>query len=670
MKRFLEVAAFIALLLSISFPQQIDITGKLLDFNNNPIPNAVATLMKTGLTDTTGANGIYHLYGQAGVIPKKISGINIPSPTMVGGTVRLQLKQNGHLVTIDRIGLRGQRLERILDSRLQQGTYAFTISSLSMKRLAEGIMLLDVRVDGKSTVFRTFNTHRNYTAARFISLTSGAGIAKLAGPDGLDTLTIIMENQIISKVVINAWVDTIPVIQIKPTKVVGQLLPSSTPIGTIEGKVTSSNVLDPDIRFIKLVYDSVPRTYSGRIYFVVNAASPTYNLCVRVFDDKAIMTGHSGWVFFTKGADSVVVPAFDPCANAPSTDSQPVWQNVGPTAFTDADANFLSLVSDRDGVLYAAFSDASAGDKASVMQYNGAAWEPLGTRGFSKRRAFFPSIVASTLNKLYCAYLDYPLGSQIDRGVMAVMSFNGSAWVPVGTTDSIAIASNDENAICLDKQDVPFIAYADMACSGKITVKRFLCEKNWETVGTPGLSTGLAAFINLACDAEGRIIVAYADRGNHGTATVMRYSCETGWSMLGNTGFSGDTTSYFLRLTVHDTIPYIVFNGNNQNWQVTVMRYFNGKWEAVGGKASDGFATDISIGCDLKGVVHVAYEDQVNGKFATVRRYNSGIWETVGTKNVSAGEARYTNLLFDAQNMLYLGYRDMVNTGITVLTYR
>jgi hypothetical protein len=158
--------------------------------------------------------------------------------------------------------------------------------------------------------------------------------------------------------------------------------------------------------------------------------------------------------------------------------------------------------------------------------------------------------------------------------------------------------------------------------------------------------------------------------GIRGTAIVVRSSCETGWTPLGGAGFSGDSEAYFLRLTVHDTVPSIVFTGPGQNWQITVMSYLNGTWGLVGGKASDGFATDVSIACSSEGILHVAYEDQVNGKFASVMRFNKTVWEPVGRKNVSGGEARFTSLLFDSQNTLYLGYRDMANTGITVLTYR
>ena len=73
----------------VSAMSQVDLTGKVLDSKSNPVSGVVATLESLGLTDTTGADGVYH-FGATGI--KETHKSNFPVFKMEGRKIIMILE--------------------------------------------------------------------------------------------------------------------------------------------------------------------------------------------------------------------------------------------------------------------------------------------------------------------------------------------------------------------------------------------------------------------------------------------------------------------------------------------------------------------------------------------------------------------------------------------------
>jgi hypothetical protein len=103
---------------------------------------------------------------------------------------------------------------------------------------------------------------------------------------------------------------------------------------------------------------------------------------------------------------------------------------------------------------------------------------------------------------------------------------------------------------------------------------------DWEAVGSPGLSAGLATEPSLAVHG-GEPYVAYRDNANGWMGTVMTYSGGS-WKAVGSPAFTVDEVGY-PSLAFHNGDPYVAFaEGTGSTWKATVMRYSGGGWQNVG----------------------------------------------------------------------------------------
>ncbi len=133
------------------------------------------------------------------------------------------------------------------------------------------------------------------------------------------------------------------------------------------------------------------------------------------------------------------------------------WENVGQRRFTDNSASYISIAIDKNNVPYLAYVDYDGDDdtvdKVTVMKYNVTAWEPVGEKGFSPGKAMHLSIAIDSNNVPYVAFMDLANGSKA-----TVMKFDGGKWVALG---GFGFSSGDADyiSIAIDKNNVPYIAF-------------------------------------------------------------------------------------------------------------------------------------------------------------------------------------------------------------------
>ncbi|MEP7167902.1 MAG: hypothetical protein ABI855_00890 [Bacteroidota bacterium] len=106
------------------------------------------------------------------------------------------------------------------------------------------------------------------------------------------------------------------------------------------------------------------------------------------------------------------------------------WQPVGAQSFS-APVTVYSLTSialDYNGTPYVAYSDASVSGKLTVMTFNGTAWVPVGNIGFTAGQGYEMSMAIDTNNIPYVAF-----GDGANSSHSSVMKFDGTNWVYIGT---------------------------------------------------------------------------------------------------------------------------------------------------------------------------------------------------------------------------------------------
>ena len=102
--------------------------------------------------------------------------------------------------------------------------------------------------------------------------------------------------------------------------------------------------------------------------------------------------------------------------------------------------------------------------------------------------------------------------------------------------------------------------------------------------------------------------------------------------------------------------------GQTLTWSYTYTTT-NMVWESVGNIwFSSGEATYTSLAIDSNNIQYVAYGDGWNWGKATVKKYNGTSWETVGSLGFSSGAVAYTNLAIDSNNIPYVAYYDGANS--------
>lgn len=223
------------------------------------------------------------------------------------------------------------------------------------------------------------------------------------------------------------------------------------------------------------------------------------------------------------------------------------WVTLGKAGMTPGAASYASLAFDSNQTPYVAFRDQGDtvynswpnGYRASVMKFNGTSWVYVGTPGFSSNAtlggAAYISLALDKNDMPYVGFTDFS-----NDFAAAVMKFNGTNWVQVGSAISDGQASNTH--LVIDKNNTPYIAFWDRANAGKATVKKFE-GSNWVNVGSEGLTNGAAEYTYLTFDKNNNLYLAYEDYANSEKASVMKFD-GTNWLPVGNLGFSEGRAYY------------------------------------------------------------------------------------------------------------------------------
>jgi hypothetical protein len=287
------------------------------------------------------------------------------------------------------------------------------------------------------------------------------------------------------------------------------------------------------------------------------------------------------------------------------------WEQVGIAGFTGGPADFMSLAV-HNGTPYMAFRDGGDFSRASLMKFNGTAWEHVGDTVFTPDIVYHISLAFGN-GAPYVAYQDGQPGVAYAKA--SVMKFNGTAWEQVGAPGFSGDGGAYEISLAFSG-GTPYVAYQDGGNGDKASVMKFN-GTSWEQVGDAGFSQGAAGSTSLAFEG-GAPHVAYTDRGNGRKASLMKFN-GTAWEYVGPAGFTMGTAEG-TRLVFGNGAPYVSYMDGSNGGRASVMTYNGSSWEQVG---NAGFTADAAYALLAfgNGAPHVAFTDFSNGWKPSVMKF-------------------------------------------------
>jgi hypothetical protein len=336
------------------------------------------------------------------------------------------------------------------------------------------------------------------------------------------------------------------------------------------------------------------------------------------------------------------------------------WIAVGSPGFSSGAAIYINLVFDPSGTLYVAYSDLGLSGKGVVKKFNGTSWTSVGGATFSIGQAQYVSLAINSAGTPYVAIQDM---TSANYGAY-VKSFNGTSWVSVGSGAATSVEATNLS-LAFDASGTPNLAYRIEGVGaqvGKAAVVK-LSGTSWINVGIPAFTPGTVDFLSLVADAAGVLHVAYRDDANGNKASVKKY-VSGAWTDVGLPGFSPGLANFTGLCFDASSVPYVVFNDAANLNNATVMKFTGGAWGYVGAPGfSDGNAMGTSIAIAAGGTPYVVYSDYSKRGKAFVRKYDGISWTAVGPAASVAENAKTTSLSVDGSGNVYLAYADEMNTS-------
>jgi hypothetical protein len=331
------------------------------------------------------------------------------------------------------------------------------------------------------------------------------------------------------------------------------------------------------------------------------------------------------------------------------------WEAVGAPGFSAGEILDPNIAIDGAGVPYVSFKDMANAGKATVMKFDGT-WLVVGTAGFSAGEVSYPSLALNSTGRPYLAYRDHANGDKA-----TVLWYNGTAWQPLGTVGFTPGAVDFTSLYIHPFNNAIYIAYTDGANGQRASVMRFVTN-SWVQIGTAGFSPGAAYELTIYTNTFLQPHVAFKDMANAGKPSVMRFASNA-WSYLG-TGLSQGEAGFICIGRDFNELPYVVYSDVGLGDRPMMKRYDGTAWATIGAPSlSTGDAQKIKVVCDKSGAPYVAYADKGRNYRITVKKYDGNKWVTLGIEGFSAGAIDEPSIALDPNGVPYVLYKDMANFG-------
>ncbi|MGD1848927.1 MAG: LamG-like jellyroll fold domain-containing protein, partial [Salibacteraceae bacterium] len=336
------------------------------------------------------------------------------------------------------------------------------------------------------------------------------------------------------------------------------------------------------------------------------------------------------------------------------------WRFIGPRGFSPGATNNTRAQVGPDGTIYAAFQDEANGDGISVMRYDGIAWQFVGSPGFSAGAVGDIDFKIAPDSTLYVAFEDKFTGGSGSNGKATVMYFDGAAWQTLGTTEFSA-GGLIHISLEISQQDTVYVGYTDIANLNRGTVQRFNGTA-WENVGPAGFTAGFAGPVDLGIAPDGTLYFGFGDITSGPATTVMTFD-GTNWQILGTPGFSDQSDGSRTTSIAFDPagVPYVGAVGGDNPFFVEVFRFDGNDWAQLDTALVNGSNPSYNaVAINPTGTVYTSSEYGTNSanRAPTVWQLTGSGWQPVGNPNFVFSQAIEGSLDFGVDgNPIYI-FRD------------
>lgn len=302
------------------------------------------------------------------------------------------------------------------------------------------------------------------------------------------------------------------------------------------------------------------------------------------------------------------------------------WEAVG-TNPSDGGALYIVMKVDRANVPHVLFRDGSAGStKLTLKKFDGTAWVNVGIAKFTPGNSALPDLAFGPDNLPYVSFVNYATGV---NGKASVMKFDGTAWQMMGTPMSSGGAGLTQ--IEVDATGNVYCAYTDAGLGGWVNVKKFI-NNDWTLVGS-NVTTSNSKNLSLELKSDGTPVVGYSDAASIEKMSVKQFN-GTDWVNIGAAGFTvsqvGESSyasqyRYAVMALGKDDQPIVAYTDIDSSYYMTVMRYDGAAWSVLGVQpAAQHRAKCIGLAVDKTNTVYGAYTAAPTG--------NSGPWPNYAIK--------------------------------------
>jgi hypothetical protein len=202
---------------------------------------------------------------------------------------------------------------------------------------------------------------------------------------------------------------------------------------------------------------------------------------------------------------------------------------------------------------------------------------------------------------------------------------------PAGGKDIISVGYWDVNS-ALSKTGDLYISTVDVNDSTKSVVMKYT-GTGWSKLGSSGLGLGAFGPLPVATSSSGAPYVVFNASGSY-KASVAKWNGAS-WQLVGSAAFSEGMMTYPAIAIGPGDVPYVAFKDDANASKVSVMRYFGGTWEYVGGKPgiSVGSTDEIGITIGDNGKAYLVHLDQSGPTVYSVLSFSGTEWVKLGDLN-------------------------------------
>jgi hypothetical protein len=353
------------------------------------------------------------------------------------------------------------------------------------------------------------------------------------------------------------------------------------------------------------------------------------------------------------------------------------WSVIGEAPLSAGEVLSPYLELSPSGVPHIAYQDfLTTNHRLSLRRWSESlrSWLDVVPQGAgSAQESWYNRFVFAPDGTLWLAAREY---GQPTAAVRTLSPFNG-VWslLPSGASPGEAHCVD----LALQANGWPIVVVQDRTTTpiDRTTVRRF-DGTQWHTMGTPGISAGLAHYQSLSMGPTGQLVCAWSDLTAGGRPVVKQWneSLQT-WLDCGAPNFSLDNAANLVVEHAPDGSVWLAWVVTNQ--RVSVWKLEGQQWLRLGGDvdaadtpvvATENWRQWLCLRFDSSGRPWTAYQAANEGRKAVVKRFENGAWQAVGGPYFTSAAADYLTMTMGADDTPWVAYRDGTTRKAVVMAWR